>query len=128
MVNVLLTGLEWLPVGFDWAIVPVAVILVVLALNARTRPLAATGFLVAAAFSAALLSLVLATSIFHLMGYGRAVADLLFNFGPAVTRDYVSGLLHENGPRLLALVPMIVTAVLSSIAAIYLRRAREVTA
>ncbi|MBV9062146.1 MAG: hypothetical protein JOY77_04345 [Alphaproteobacteria bacterium] len=125
MVHVVLTVLEWLPVGFDWAILPVGLILTGLAFSARTRPLAATGFLVAAAFSAVLLSIVLATSVFHLLGYGRAVADLLLNFGPAVTRDYVVSLARENGPRLLALVPMIVTTALASIAAIYLRRRRE---
>jgi hypothetical protein len=125
MLNVLFAALEWLPVGFDWAILPVAIILIGLAISGRTRPLAATGFLVAAAFSAALLSLLLATSVFHLLGYGRAVIDLLFNFGPGVTRDYVASLMRDNSSRLLALVPMIVTAGLSSIAAIYLRRTRE---
>jgi hypothetical protein len=122
MLAFLFTALEWIPAGFDWLIVPVALVLLALAFSARTRPLAATGFLTAAALSAALLSLILAASVFHLVGYGRAVIDLLFNFGPGVTRDYVSMLFHQNGPRLLALVPMIVTAILSGVAAIYLRR------
>jgi hypothetical protein len=122
MLAFLFTALAWIPVGFDWLIMPVALILVVLAFRARTRPLAATGFLTAAAVSAALLSLILAASVFHLVGYGRAVADLLLNFGPVVTREYVFTLFRQNGPRLLALVPMIVTAVLSGVAAIYLRR------
>src|SRR6185295_2797237 len=125
MLKVFFGALEWVPVGFDWAILPVALILIGLAVSARTRPLAATGFLVAAAFSAALLSLLLAASVFHLLGYGRAVVDLLFNFGHGVTKDYIATLFRDNSPRLLALVPMIVTATLSSIAAIYLRRTRE---
>ena len=123
MLRVLLAGVEWLPLAFDWAIGPVAILLTALALAGRTRPLAATGFLVAAAFSAGLLSLVLAASVFHLLGYGRAVVDLLLNFGPSVTRDYVATLLRENAPNLLALIPMILTTLLASTAAIYLRRA-----
>jgi hypothetical protein len=125
MLKLLLAAPEWLPVGFDWAIVPVAVVLLALAIRAGTRPLAATGFLIAAGFSAALLSLLLAASIFHLLGYGRAVIDLLLNFGPSVTSDYIATLFRDNAPRLLALVPMIVTAILSSVAAIYLRRIRR---
>jgi hypothetical protein len=122
MLNFLLAVLQWLPIGFDWLIAPAALVLVALALSGKTRPIAAMGFLIAAAISAALLSLLLAASIFHLLGYGRALADLLLTFGPAVTRDYLATLLRENGPRLLALVPMIVTAALASVAAIYLRR------
>jgi hypothetical protein len=122
MINSLFAVLNWLPVGFDWAILPVAVMLLILACRPRTRPLAATGFLVAAAVSAGLLSLLLAASVFHLLGYGRAVADLLLNFGPSVTRDYVASLVRENGPRLLALLPMVATTGLASIAAVYLRR------
>lgn len=123
MPNLLLAAPEWVPMGFDWAIIPATLLLVVLALQDRTRPLAATGFLVAAGVSAALLSLLLAASAFHLLGYGRAVIDLLINFGPSVTRDYLGTLLQDNAPRLLALVPMIVTAVLAGVAAAYLRRA-----
>ena len=122
MLAFLFTALEWIPTGFDWLILPVALVLLGLAMSSRTRPLAATGFLTAAAVSAALLSLILAASVFHIVGYGRAIADLLLNFGPAVTRDYVLTLFRQNGPRLLAVVPMIVTAILSGIAAIYLRR------
>lgn len=122
MLAFLLTALEWIPTGFDWLIVPVALVLLGLAISGRTRPLAATGFLTAAAVSAALLSLILAASVFHIVGYGRAIADLLLNFGPGVTRDYVLTLFRQNGPKLLALVPMIVTAILSGVAAIYLRR------
>jgi hypothetical protein len=85
--------------------------------------LAAKGFLIAACVSAALLSLLLASSVFHLVGYGRAVADLLLNFGPSVTEDYIATLVRQNGPGLLALVPMVVTIFLSSLAAVYLRRA-----
>ena len=122
MLAFLFTALEWIPVGFDWLIAPVALVLLALSFSGRTRPLAATGFLAAAAVSAALLSLILAASVFHLVGYGRAVADLLLNFGPGVTRDYVFALFRQNGPRLLALLPMIAMAVLSGVAAIYLRR------
>jgi hypothetical protein len=122
MLAFLFTILEWIPIGFDWLIAPVALVLLVLSFSARMRPIAATGFLSAAAISAALLSLILAASVFHLVGYGRAVADLLLNFGPGVTRDYVFSLFRQNGPRLLALVPMIITAGLSGVAAIYLRR------
>ena len=122
MLAFLFSALERVPAGFDWLIVPVAVILLALSFSGRTRPLAATGFLTAAAVSAALLSLILAASVFHVVGYGRAVADLLLNFGPGVTRDYVFTLFRQNGPKLLALVPMIVTAILSGVAAIYLRR------
>ena len=121
MVNSLLVVLEWLPVAFDWAILPIAVALLILAVRPQTRRLAATGFLVAAAVSAGLLSLLLAASVFHLLGYGRAVADLLVNFGPSVTRDYVATLVRENGPRLLGLLPMVATTGLASIATIYFR-------
>jgi len=123
--NLTLATLDWLPMGFNWALAPITLVLVVLALNGRTRPLAAAGFLVAAAVSAALLSLLLAASVFHLLGYGRAVADLLLNFGPLVTRDYVATLVRANGARLLALVPMIFTALSSSIAAVYLQRTQD---
>ena len=125
MHNLTLATLDWLPMGFNWALAPITLVLVVLALNGRTRPLAATGFLVAAAVSAALLSLLLAASVFHLLGYGRAVANLLLNFGPLVTRDYVATLVRANGARLLALVPMIFTALSSSIAAVYLQRTHD---
>jgi len=123
MLDFLLTVLAWLPVCFDWAIVPAAVLLIVLAARGRTRGLAARGFLFAASVSAALLSLLLASSVFHLLGYGRAVADLLLNFGPSVTEDYIGTLIRQNGRGLLALVPMVVTIFLSSIAALYLRKA-----
>jgi hypothetical protein len=116
MANSLLAVLDWLPVGFDWAILPVGLVLLILAFRPQTRPLAATGFLIAAAFSAALLSLLLAASVFHLLGYGRAIADLLLNFGPTVTRDYVAGLVRENGPKLVALTPMVATTGLASVA------------
>lgn len=128
MVSVLLAATEWLPIGFDWAIGPIAALLTGLALSGRTRPLAATGFLVAAAFSGGLLSLILAASVFHLLGYGRAVLDLLLNFGLSVTRDYIVTLFRENAPSLLALAPMILTTLLASVAAIYLRRISEPTA
>jgi len=121
MANSLLTALDWLPVGFDWAILPVGLILLLLAFRRQTRKLAATGFLAAAALSAALLSLLLAASVFHLLGYGRAIVDLLLNFGPTVTRDYVAGLVRENEPRLLALAPMVATTGFASVAAVYLR-------
>lgn len=124
MFHLLLNAPGWLPVAFDWGILPVLLALVVLALSQRTRPLAARGCLIAAAVSAALLSLLLAASIFHLLGYGRAVADLLLNFGPAMTRDYIVILLRDNSPRLLALVPMIAAAALSGIATVYLHRSR----
>ena len=123
MLDFLLTVLAWLPVCFDWAIVPVAVLLIILAARASTRGLAARGFLIAASVSAALLSLLLASSVFHLLGYGRAVADLLLNFGPSVTRDYIATLIGQNGRGLLALLPMMATIFLSSIAAVYLRKA-----
>ena len=124
MFRLLLTAPEWLPVAFDWGLVPATLVLLVLALGGKTRPLAARGCLIAAAVSAALLSLLLAASVFHLLGYGRAVADLLLNFGPAMTRDYVVGLLRDNSQRLLALVPMIAAAALSGIATVYLHRSR----
>jgi hypothetical protein len=127
MLAFLLTALDWIPAGFDWLIVPIALVLLMLSFSTRTRQLAATGFLTAAAVSAALLSLILAASVFHIVGYGRAVADLLLNFGPAVTRDYLLQLFRQNGPRLMALVPMIVTAILSGMAAIYLRRRERLT-
>ena len=122
MFRLLLNAPEWLPVAFDWGVAPVILVLLGLALNRKTRPLAARGCLVAAAVSAALLSLLLAASVFHLLGYGRAVADLLLNFGPAMTRDYVVTLLRDNSQRLLALVPMIAAAALSGIATVYLHR------
>lgn len=122
MANSLLAVLDWLPIGFDWAILPVGLTLLILAFRPQTRPWAATGFLLAAAFSAALLSMLLAASVFHLLGYGRAIVDLLLNFGPAVTRDYVAGLVRENGPKLLALTPMVATTGFASVAAVYLRR------
>lgn len=125
MFNLAAGALEWLPTGFNWAVLPVALALVVLALRERTRPLAATGFLVAAAVSAALLSLLLAASVFHLLGYGRALIDLLLNFGPSVTGQYIATLAHENGPRFLSLAPMVLTTGLASVAAIYLRRVRD---
>ncbi|HVT37334.1 MAG TPA: hypothetical protein VHE37_17240 [Nevskiaceae bacterium] len=125
MLKLLFAAFQWLPVIFDWAIAPAALVLLGLSFFTGTRRIAAAGFLVAAAISAALLSLLLAASVFHLLGYGRAIADLLLNFGPAVTGNYIGTLVHENAPRLLALLPMVVTAVLSSTAAIYLRRARE---
>jgi hypothetical protein len=123
MLDFLFTILAWLPVCFDWAIVPVAILLIALAARANTRGAAARGFLIAACVSAALLSVLLASSVFHLLGYGRAVVDLLLNFGPSVTRDYVATLIGQNGRGLLALVPMVVTVLLSSVAALYLRKA-----
>lgn len=125
MLKLVFVAFQWLPVVFDWIIAPVGLALLALALFPRTRRMAATGFLAAAAASTALLSLLLAASIFHLLGYGRAIADLLLNFGPAVTSNYLGTLMRENAPRLLALAPMVVTAILSSTAAIYLRRTRE---
>jgi hypothetical protein len=125
MLKLLFAAFQWLPVIFDWIIAPIALALLALSVFPRTRRMAATGFLVAAGVSAALLSLLLAASVFHLLGYGRAIADLLLNFGPAVTGNYIGTLMRENAPRLLALAPMVVTAILSSTAAIYLRRARE---
>jgi hypothetical protein len=125
MFNLAAAALEWLPTGFDWIVIPAGILLVALALRERTRPMAATGFLAAAAISAALLSLLLAASVFHLLGYGRALIDLLLNFGPAVTGQYIATLAQENGPRFLALAPMVLTTGLASIAAIYLRRARD---
>lgn len=118
-------ALDWMPTGYNWAVIPVGLALVVLALREKTRPLAATGFLIAAAVSAALLSLLLAASVFHLLGYGRALMDLLLNFGPAVTGRYIATLAHQNAPRFLALVPMVLTTAFASVAAIYLRRVRE---
>lgn len=123
MLDFLFAVLTRLPVCFDWAIVPVAVLLIGLAARGSTRTLAAKGFLIAACVSAALLSLLLASSVFHLVGYGRAVADLLLNFGPSVTKDYIATLIRQNGLGLLALVPMVVTVFLSSVAALYLRKA-----
>jgi len=125
MFNLAAAALEWLPTGFDWVVVPVGLALLVLAAREKTRPLAATGFLVAAAISAALLSLLLATSVFHLLGYGRALIDILFNFGPGVTGQYIATLARENAPRFLALAPMMLTTALASVAAIYLRRVRD---
>lgn len=125
MFNLAAAALEWLPTGFDWVVVPVGVALIVLAARQKTRPLAATGFLVAAAISAALLSLLLAASVFHLLGYGRALIDLLLNFGPGVTGQYIATLAHENGHRFLALAPMVLTTGLAGVAAIYLRRVRD---
>jgi predicted permease len=125
MVKLLFAAFQWLPIVFDWIIVPVALVLLGLSFSRRTRRWAATGFLAAAAGSAALLSLLLAASVFHLLGYGRAIADLLLNFGPAVTGNYIGTLMQENAPRLVALIPMVLTMLLSSTAAIYLRRKRE---
>jgi hypothetical protein len=125
MLKLVFAAFQWLPVVFDWIIAPIALVLLAFACFPRTRRMAATGFLAAAAASAALLSLLLAASVFHLLGYGRAIADLLLNFGPAVTSNYIGTLMRENAPRLLALAPMVVTAILSSSAAIYLRRTPE---
>jgi hypothetical protein len=124
MVRLLLTAPEWLPVAFDWAILPATLVLLALAFRGETRPLAARGCLIAATVTAALLSVLLAASIFHLLGYGRAVADLLLNFGPAMTRNYVATLLGENSHRLMALVPMIAALALSGVATMYLHRRR----
>jgi len=127
MSNLPVTALNWLAIGFDWALAPVAVVLIVLAVRPQTRRHAAVGFLIAAGVSAALLSLLLAASVFYFIGYGRAITNLLLNFGPGVTRNYVMALAHQNGARLLAVSPMIVTAVSSSVAAVYLRRAKPET-
>jgi hypothetical protein len=127
MLKLLFAAFQWLPVVFDWIILPVAVVLLALAFLPATRRIAATGFLVAAGTSAALLSLLLAASVFHLMGYGRAIADLLLNFGPAVTGNYIGTLMHDNAPRLLAMTPMVAVTFLSGIAAVYLRRGGERT-
>ncbi len=125
MFNFAAAALEWLPTAFDWIVVPVGLALIALAAREKTRPLAASGFLVAAAISAALLSLLLATSVFHLLGYGRALIDILLNFGPGMTGQYIATLAHENGPRFLALAPMMVTTGLAGVAAIYLRRVQD---
>lgn len=122
MSSIPITVLSWLPIVFDWAIVPVAIILIGLCARSETRPLAATGFLVAAGISAGVLSLLLAASVFYLIGYGRAVGDLLLNFGPSVTGQYIGTLLRQNGMRFLSLLPMIAAALASTVAAIYLRR------
>jgi hypothetical protein len=122
MLDFLLTVFAWLPVCFDWAILPMAALLIALAVRESTRGVAAKGFLIAASVSAALLSLLLASSVFHLVGYGRAVADLLLNFGPSVTENYIGTLIRQNGRGLLALVPMVLTIFFSSIAALYLRK------
>ncbi|HEX3653044.1 MAG TPA: hypothetical protein VHU18_09505 [Rhizomicrobium sp.] len=127
MLDFLLTVLAWVPVFFDWAILPVAVLLIALAARGSTRGVAANGFLIAASVSAALLSLLLASSVFHLVGYGRAVADLLLNFGPSVTENYIGTLIRQNGRGLLALVPMVLTIFFSSMAALYLRKASAPT-
>jgi len=127
MLKLLFAAFQWLPIVFDWVILPVALALLVLAFLPRTRRIAATGFLAAAAVSAALLSLLLAASVFHLLGYGRAIADLLLNFGPAVTGNYIGTLMHDNAPRLLAMTPMVAVTFFSGTAAIYLRRGRERT-
>jgi len=125
MSNLPVTALNWLTIGFDWALLPVGIILIALALRPDTRHHAAWGFLVAAGISAAILSLLLATSVFYFVGYGKAIASLLLNFGPSVTRHYIVALAQQNGQRLLAVSPMIVTAVSSSVAGVYLRRGRE---
>ena len=125
MSNLPLTALNWLALGFDWAMLPAAIILIALAVRKQTRRYAALGFLVLAGISAALLSLLVATSIFYFVGYGRAIASLLLNFGPSVTRNYIAALARENGSRLLAVSPMIFVAVSSSVAAVYLRREPE---
>ena len=122
MSNIPITVLSWLPILFDWAIVPAAIILIGLCARPETRPMAATGFLIAAGISAGVLSLLLAASVFYLIGYGRAVGDLLLNFGPTVTSQYIGTLMRQNGMRLLTLLPMVATALSSTIAAIYLRR------
>lgn len=116
--------LDRIPVWFDWALVPAAIALLALALYRKTRALAATGFLVAAGLSGVLLSLLVGTSVFNLFGYGRAVLNLLLNFGPGVTRDYIVTLIHANAGRLYAVGPMFATALCSGIAAAYLRRER----
>lgn len=118
------SALNWLAIGFDWTLVPVGLILIALALRPQTRHHAAIGFLVAAGVSAALLSLLLAASVFYFVGYGRAIANLLLNFGPSVTRNYIVALAQQNGRRLLAVSPMIATAVSSSIAGVYLRKSQ----
>jgi hypothetical protein len=99
-----------------------------MAAHRETRHIAALGFLIAAGISAALLSLLVAASVFFLFGYGRAVIAMLLNFGPAVTGDYLATLVHQNALRLLAVLPMIGTVLFSTVAAIYLRRATSADA
>lgn len=121
MLQLAVVLLQWLPRIFVWLMAPVVIIAVSLALIPRTRPGAALGFMVAAALSAAFLSIETAALAYVCCDQARLIFSLLLDLRPGVTAGFVVSLFANLGAPLLGLVPMFVAAVCTGLSALVLR-------
>ncbi len=125
MAQVFLSASTWIPGVFNWVIAPIAILLLGLSAIARTRTISTHGLTITAALSITLMSVLLASAVFLLFGYARALASVLLNFGPAIARGFVADVLAASGSRLAVFIPAIATTIGSSVAAAMLRGRRS---
>jgi hypothetical protein len=115
----------WLPRLFDWILAPMIMILLVLALCQKSRSRAALGFVIAAAVSAAFLSLETAALVYVCCAQARVILSILLDFRPGVTANFLFAVLGSIGAPLLRLIPMLVAGVISGTIAFVLRSRAE---
>lgn len=125
MLHLAIVLLQWLPRIFVWLIAPVVLIAVSLAVIPRMRPRAALGFMIAAAASATFLSIETAALAYVCCDQARLIFSLLLDLRPGVTAEFVVSLFANLGAPLMGLVPMLVAAICTGLAALVLRDKRS---
>ena len=125
MLQLAVVLLQWLPRLFIWLIAPMVLIAISLALIPRMRPRAALGFMIAAAASATFLSLETAALAYVCCDQARLIFSLLLDLRPGVTAGFVVSLFANLGEPLIGLIPMLVVAICTGLAALILRDRRS---
>lgn len=125
MLHLAIVLLQWLPRIFVWLIAPVVLIAISLAVIPRMRPRAALGFMIAAAASATFLSIETAVLAYVCCDQARLIFSLLLDLRPGVTAEFVVSLFANLGAPLMGLVPMLVAAICTGLAALVLRDKRS---
>lgn len=125
MLHLAIVLLQWLPRIFVWLIAPVVLIAISLAVIPRMRPRAALGFMIAAAASATFLSIETAALAYVCCDQARLIFSLLLDLRPGVTAEFVVSLFANLGAPLMGLVPMLVAAICTGLAALVLRDKRS---
>jgi len=121
MLQFALALLEWLPRIFIWILAPVALAALSLVVMPRTRSRAALAFMIAATVSASFLSIETAALVYVCCDQAGVILSILLDFRPGVTAGFLTALLTTIGAPLLGLIPMIVAAACSGLAALALR-------
>lgn len=122
MLHFAVSLLQWLPRVFLWLVVPITCVSALLLPARKSRGRAALGFIIAAAVSATFLAIETAAFGYICCDQARLLLSLLLDFRPGVTLGFALALVAGMAKPLIGAAPMVLSAIGTGAAALFLRR------